>query len=39
MAYATECDLFAVTETNLKQNENIVVKGCKWVGKIKEERD
>ena len=25
--------------TNLKQNENIVVKGYKWVGKIRQERD
>ena len=33
------CDLYAVTETNLKQNENIVVKWYKWVEKIREERD
>ena len=39
IVYSTECDLYAVTETNLKQNENIVVKGYKWVGKIRQERD
>ena len=39
LVYSTECDLYAVTETNLKQNENIVVKGYKWVGKIRQERD
>ena len=39
IVYPTECDLYAVTETNLKQNENIVVKGYKWVGKIRQERD
>ena len=39
IAYYTECDLYAVTETKLKQNEKIVVKGYKWVGKIREERD
>ena len=32
-------NLYAVTETNLKQNENIVVKWYKWVEKIREERD
>ena len=39
IVYSTECDLYAVIETNLKQNENIVVKGYKWVGKIRQERD
>ena len=39
IVYSTECDLYAVTETNLKQNENIVVKGYKWVGKMREERN
>ena len=39
IVYSTECDLYTVTETNLKQNENIVVKGYKWVGKIREERN
>ena len=39
IVYSTECDLYSVTEMNLKQNENIVVKGYKWVGKIREERD
>ena len=29
MVYSTDCDLYAVTETNLKQNENIHVKGYK----------
>ena len=39
IVYSTECDLYAVTETTLKQNENIVVKGWKWVGKVRQERD
>ena len=39
MVYSTDCDLYAVTETNLKQNENIHVKGYKWIGKIRQERD
>ena len=39
IVYSTKCDLYAVTETNLSQNENIVVKGHKWVGKIRQERD
>ena len=39
IVYSTECDLYAVIETNLKQNENIFVKGYKWVGKIRQERD
>ena len=39
IVYSTECDLYSVTEMNLKQNENIVVKGYKWVGKIREERN
>ena len=39
IVYSTECDLYSVTEMNLKQNENIVVKGYKWVGKIGEERN
>ena len=39
IVYSKECDLFTVTETNLKQNENIVLKGYKWVGKIRQERD
>ena len=39
IVYSTECDLYSVTEMNLKQNENIVVKEYKWVGKIKEERN
>ena len=33
------CDLYAVTGTILKQNENIVVKGYRWVGKIRGEKD
>ena len=32
-------DLYAIAETNLKQNEHIAVKGYKWVGKIRQERD
>ena len=39
IVYSTECVLYAVTETNLKQNENIVVKMYKWIGKIRQERD
>ena len=39
IAYYAECDLYVVTETKLKQNEKIVVKVYKWVGKIREERD
>ena len=39
IVYSTECDLYSVTEMNLKQNENIVVKGYKWVGKIREKRN
>ena len=38
VVYSTECDLYAVTETNLKQNEHIIVKGYKWVENIREER-
>ena len=39
IVYSTECVLYAGAETNLKQNENIVVKMYKWVGKIRQERD
>ena len=39
IVYCTECYLYAITETNLKQNENIVMERYKWIGKIREERD
>ena len=36
---STEYELYAITETNFKQNENIVVEEYKGVGKITVERD
>ena len=36
---STEYELYAITETNFKQNENIVVEEYKRVGKITVERD
>ena len=39
IVYSTECDLYAITEINLKQNQKIVVKRYKWVGKIRDEKD
>ena len=36
---STEYELYAITETNFKQNENIAVEEYKRVGKITVERD
>ena len=39
IVYSTECGLYAIIETNLKQNENIVVEEYIWVGKNTKERE
>ena len=39
IVYSTECELYAIIETNLKQNEDIVVEEYKWVGKNTKERE
>ena len=36
---STECDIFAITETNLKPNENIRLQGYKWISKPREDKE
>ena len=37
--YSTACGVYATTKVNLRPNENMVAKGYKWFGNIREERD
>lgn len=37
--YSTDCHIFGCIETNLKQKENLVLKGYRWVSKIRQAKE